>query len=356
MKKLIFLFVFIILSSLAFSQCMVENWSLEKRVQLSTLVVEGRIISQESEWDKHHALIYTKSKIDVYKVFKGSVESKTITLITPGGTVGLDKLSVSPSLQVEQGSVGVFLLVDAESILAENLKTYKPTASVQSYIKYTEYDSKAYDNLKVYNSIIGELYPTISHFSNENIKELKHYNPSASKTKIRALAPPIITSFDVDTITAGTGSLLTISGSNFGIARGKGKVGFRDANSGDSTLYFPPLKTYYESWSNSAIKVYVPSRAGTGTIRVFNNLGEYGTSADTLTISWSHSNVFFAFGNDTSAYQIDHINDNAAGGYTWQMTPDFEANGDAVRSFTRSLEEWRCETKMNWIVGPSSPA
>jgi PKD repeat protein len=57
---------------------------------------------------------------------------------------------------------------------------------------------------------------------------------------------------------------------------------------------------------------------------------------------------------DTQFFEIDHVNRNGSGGYTWQFTNNFASNSAATAAFTRSLEEWRCETQMNWSLGANT--
>ena len=353
MKKSLFLVLTVLYSLIAFSQCMIDPWSLEKRVDNSTHVIEGKVVSQQSTWDKNHRLIYTLNRIEVYRSFKGQVPY-TITVVTEGGTVALDKLHVSPSLELENQETGIFLLQKTNFNIDQVGALFKPVASVQSFIKYDLEDVIAFDYSTNYASISGDLYQTLKSITKEPIQEIKAFNPEAIYKRVRALANPIVDSLSMDTVSSGTGSLITIYGSNFGIARGAGKVGFRDANSGSGSYYYPPVSTQYQSWNNSQIKVFVPSRAGTGTIRVTNNLGESGNSTNDLFVKWAHSNLFFPLGSDTFAFETDHVNDNNVGGYTWQMTNDFASKSDPVQSFTRSLEEWRCETQMNWIIGTNT--
>jgi PKD repeat protein len=352
--KSFFILSLVLLTSQVFGQCTIEPWSLEKRITQSDVVIEGKVVKQEAQWDKGQQLIYTLNTIEVYRVFKGGIKTSTITLATLGGVVGLEKLAVEPSLTLQHNQAGVFLLRKGTARFQIAEETYVPTASVQSFILYDLLSVKAYDWSQNYISITGDLYETIKTYTKQEISTIKDFDPEKGHKRIKALANPVITSFSVDTITAGTGSLLTINGSNFGFARGSGKVGFKDANFGDGRYYYSPTQNSYKSWSNSKIEVYVPNRAGTGKVEVVNAGGDKGESTKDLEIEWSHTNLIYPLNGDTSFYEIDHVNDNAAGGYTWQLHPNFARNTAAVASFTRSLEEWRCETGMNWNIGQNS--
>lgn len=338
----------------SFAQCTFEPWSLQQRIDQSDLVIEGKIIGQECQWDQEEKLIYTLHTIEVYKVLKGNNTSFTITVATLGGHIGLQKLMVEPSLNLEKDQTGILMLKKGQVFFTSHNSVFQPTASLQSFILYDLLAAKAYDLEQNFISITDDLYQAIKAYSKQEIISIKEFDPEKAHKRIKALANPVINSFSVDTITAGTGSLLTINGSNFGFARGSGKVGFKDANFGDGRYYYPPTQNSYKSWSNSKIEVYVPNRAGTGTVEVIDAGGDKGESTKDLEIEWSHTNLIYPLNGDTSFYEIDHVNDNAAGGYTWQFHPNFASKASAVASFTRSLEEWRCETGMNWNIGQNS--
>lgn len=354
MKAILTYVILLVSISVASAQCMIEPWSIDKRVDNSTTIVEGRVIDQYGVWDAAQQNIYTINTIEVYKVFKGAVYTATIQLVTEGGRVGLEMLKVSPSLELQSDEVGIFMLVP-NVIPFENLSgLYKATASVQSFIKYDLNKVEAYDMNRIYSDIKLELYGDIQTITGENIEVKKDFDPEAGNKRIRALAPPTISSFSVNTATAGSSTELTISGSNFGLARGSGKVGFKDANFGDGRYYYSPTGWSYVSWSNSQIKVIIPTRAGTGKVQIIKNNGETGESSMDLTIDWAHLNITYPQNaNDTPFFELQHVNDNNSGGYTWNMTSSFAGDVDAVAAFTRSMNEWKCETQMNWTIGSS---
>ncbi len=51
---------------------------LEERIDRSELIVEGRVVDQESFWNSDRTLIFTASHVDVYRVFKGQVQGEQI--------------------------------------------------------------------------------------------------------------------------------------------------------------------------------------------------------------------------------------------------------------------------------------
>ncbi|MFT4522493.1 MAG: PKD repeat protein [Bacteroidia bacterium] len=359
MKK-IFLFTFISLTTLAaFAQCTIDPFSLQKKVYISDLVVEGRVVDQFSFWNKAHSFIYTAQTLELTKEFQGNVgTSKNVVLITEGGTVGLEGLKVEPSLELEVGEVGLFFLdafnVEQEGGEAWNYATFKASASVQSFIKYDEHTKKAHSYFETYGAIGAELYPKVEKYTERSYRKLTDL--TLGKQGIKQLATPVISSWNLDTLASGTSTVLTINGSNFGIVKGNGFVEFIDPNFGDGRYFTAHYPSSYLSWSNSKIEVIVPTRSGTGKIRVTNNSNETGTSSDEIYIKYAHSNVGYKGTStiDSGYFEISHIKTNSTGGYTWQFNTDFAKNTNATNSFLRALETWRCETLMNWDIGSNT--
>ena len=168
--KAIFIITFFFLSTTQVSaQCMLEPWSLNKRVDISAVVVEGRVIDQYGVWDADDKNIYTVNTVAIYKVLKGTINTATIQLVTEGGRVGLEMLKVSPSLELQSDDVGVFMLVP-NHIAFKNLPgMYKATASVQSFIKYDLHKVEAYDWGYTYTDIAHQLYGDIRAIKGEEI-------------------------------------------------------------------------------------------------------------------------------------------------------------------------------------------
>jgi PKD repeat protein len=354
MKKLFSLFFSLLLSSLAFSQtCTIEPWSLEKRIHLSDVVAEGRIIQKQGVWLEGKRRIYTLYTMEVYKLFKGSLAADgKLYFVSEGGQIGNEMHEAHPSLHLEMQDLGIILLNEQPlsfHLVNKPEKMFKPTASTQSFIAIDEHERKAFDHQNQFEGLNGFLYHELTKITGADYTVIKTASHDG-KPGLKPLSNPIITSFNVDTITAGTGSILTINGSNFGSSRGtNGEVEFRDANFGDNRFYTIPFDDNYVSWSDTRIQVKVPTRAGTGTIRVTNNNNERGLSSKTIVIPYGHLNVSYQV--DEKFYEPDHVDDNNKGGYTWQMNHKFKLRTDAVNAMLRSLETWRCNTLMNWEVG-----
>jgi PKD repeat protein len=331
---------------------MIEPWSLQKRVDRSSEIVEARLISQESQWDASGHNIYTVNTLDIYKVFKGNIRSKTIALATEGGAVGDEMLSVSPALELKVGQAGLFLLEKSGVNLSTSSTLYEPSSSLQSFIRYDLVAVNAFDIQKKYTSIAYDLYQDITSLTSESYSVIQAFDAEKSNTDIKALSPPTVTSFSTRTVTAGTGTMVTINGSNFGAVRGSGGVGFKDASYSDGRYYYPSIDWFYKLWTDTKIIVVVPSEASTGTVEIRNNAGQAGETSDSLTVEWAHLNVIHTQPSGVIQASTTLLGGtNGFGGYSLQFNKNLAANAPAVNSFFRALEEWRCETGINLALG-----
>ncbi len=352
-----------------FAQAVLREISLKQQVEKSSLIIEGKVISKQSFWDAKHHNIYTANTVKVYKVFKGQ-HINTIEVITPGGSVGFQAQRVSPSLELRNGDIGVFMLYDNNvAFSTENKsanKRFKPYSSVQGFYKYNVGEDVAVNPFSAKRGISNSFYNEIKSYTKLKYIEVSKFEVKeksmSTNQKKNVLALGITSFSSVPTpATAGTKTVLTITGTDFGGT--KGKVGFSDANDGGAT-FIDALDTQVLTWGNTEITVEIPSDAGTGKIRVTHDDTSTVVSASDLTITYAELNVissFWSVGGATDyAYETRHIDDPespASGGYTWEMFTDFFADTEvtgAKASFERALETWRCETKVNWEISGSA--
>ena len=365
------LFSLIITENL-FAQKVLKEIPLEQQINKSSLVVEGKVVAKKSFWDDKHHNIYTSNTVEVYKVFKGE-QTKTIEVITLGGTVGDKALIVSPSLKLRKGDVGIFTLYDnnipSELEAKTPNKKYRTYSSLQGFYRYNLYENIAVNPFGKKSGISNSFYNEIMNYTKSNFVEMSEFKTDnySKSNQSKVFLPPASITFTPTTATAGTKTVLTISGSGFGSTQGK--VGFSNADDGGAT-FIDALDTQVLTWSDTSITVEIPSEAGTGTIRVTHDDTTFGVSAATLTITYAELNVTFDPDDETGqmppgpngplgfyAYQTRHINENASGGYTWEMQTDFFNDTEfpgAKADFETALDKWRCETKVNWTISGSA--
>ncbi|MEZ4801404.1 MAG: T9SS type A sorting domain-containing protein [Gelidibacter sp.] len=348
LKNLQLVLCFVGFFNLAWGQSDLFEVPLREQINTSTQIVEGKVISKRSMWDSEHHNIYTVNTIEIYKVFKGSPLS-TLEIITEGGVVDMKAQITTSSLDLAIDDIGVFMLYDNNiNFSSQNSNPsnkFRPYSAIQGFYKYNIYENKASNPFKFYNGISQVFYNEIKSLTQKNFVSVLPFDIDNQRLSENRIAGSMaITSFSPQSISGGTRSVLTIDGAGFGSATGN--VSFRDANDGGSSLY-NALPSQIISWTDTQIQVQVPSRAGTGTIRVSNSIGVNVTSTSALTIPYSEINVI---SSSNVAYPTQHINDNGSGGYTWAMYLTFAVNAAATQSFTRAFDSWRCETGVNWEI------
>jgi hypothetical protein len=105
---------------------MVDHWSLQKRIDHSDLVIEGRVVAQTSSWDAEQKNIYTINTIEVYRIFKGLWEQEQVQVVTLGGTIGTEKHVAQPALELDMSQTGVFLLALNRQIFNDYENLFQP--------------------------------------------------------------------------------------------------------------------------------------------------------------------------------------------------------------------------------------
>jgi len=349
-KSVVFIFAFTFCSVTATqAQSLLLEVPLSKKIEISSLLVEGKVIDKHSFWDADMKHIYTSNTIEVYKVFKSKLINTTIEVFTLGGVVGMEAEKVSPSLQLQKDNIGMFFLKNGDIKHNESRKgtvSYMPSAGAQSYYAYNLNEGTAAGIFQKYDNISKTLYSEISKITNSDYKEIKEFSVKKKENVVNKAAFAI-TSLSPTSISAGTKSVLTISGSGFGDT--KGDVKFRNADSGN---FFgaTALESQILSWSDSKITIEVPDNAGTGKVQVVATGGASFNSSNNLAITYAEINVPYENNGVEVAYQVQHVNADDNGGYIWKMHTEFDANSAAKASFIRAMNTWRCSTDIYWEI------
>ena len=316
--------------------------SLEDRIAMSPVVIEGKVLSSQSYWDKGHHLIYTAHRLEVTQRLKGSLSSGEIELITLGGTVYPEKLVVHPSMEVETGDVGMYFLkpkkVQLDNASPSNLKQFSGLFSSLSVVKYNLEDKTATDAFHSYGDITTRFYSRLNAVEIFPSNEWLLHQRKTKSIENREILAITISSFSPTTSTAGTFSVLTINGTGFGSSRGAGKVEFSNADNGGGSIDVLPLSTGYVSWSDTKIEVEIPKGAGTGNFRVTNNAGDTKESSSSLTVRYNISNVNY----NNRHRRTNLVDADNSGGILFTFATTFNNNVDAKNAFIRALDTWRC--------------
>lgn len=356
MKKIytVIIALVILLSNSSYGQCSLYPVSLTSKVNNSSLIIEGKVISQRSFWNAERNYIRTSNVINITQVIKGNINSAFIEIITEGGEVEMNKQIVDPSLQLSINDEGIFTLNTVNHPSQFGHPVFEVYSDQQGFYKFNVKENIAIVPFKNYNDI-NTVYKEFETLLGIDLPD--HMNPNSNKFSSSS-SVAAITGISPLTITAGTGSVLTITGTGFGATQGTSYVEFRNADDGGAT-FIQPHSSQYVSWSNTQIQVIVPTRsgtlatlgtAGTGVVRV--NAGSLFTSAQTLTVSYGQLNVLVT--NTLAAQQVfntRHVDLNNMNGITWRMFTGFDSNAPAKTAFLNAFQTWRCNTNINWLIG-----
>ncbi|OON70740.1 hypothetical protein B0919_01620 [Hymenobacter sp. CRA2] len=332
------------------------------RARAAALVVEGEVLSQQGFWDAAHRRIYTASTVQVYKLLKGQWRAgQQLTVITEGGTVGEERQTLTNTLTLAPGAQGLFFLMPS-AFQDLGQVGWTPYASEQGFVRYDLSVGTAAEPFRQYPRLDNTFYQAQAGLTGQALQELAPNSRLLSAvarqqgTAARGNAP-LISSLAPTQVTAGTNTVLTISGSGFGAA--PGSVAFRNADDGGST-FTTALGSDIVSWSDTRVQVRVPSYtadghpAGTGNVRVTTADQLIATSLQSIAVLFAVTNVQET--NSGQVYQPVHINQDGRGGYTFRPDPGIAQNAAALAAFGRALNSWRCQTFMNWRLGSTRTA
>jgi hypothetical protein len=366
MKKNLLLPAIVLILSLQSSAQSLYPVSLDEKFSHSELIVEGKVTAQKSFWNPAHSMIYTANTIEVYKVFKGSVSTSAIEVVTTGGSVGNQSITASDLLELSPEETGVFFCYPNQINLrspATSKLLFDVWGSSQGFLKYDPATLSANAPFVRVGNIDSGIYNTLQQKTGRPYQEIKSYNVGDIKreTKVEAVS---ITSFSPTTVNAGAtldpaNNVLTITGTGFGTASGSATVFFDDSNDGTGGSNFgvafnSPLII---SWSATSIVVRVPSRAGTGNIIVRDNAGLTGTSPTPLTVNYAILTATISDGVSTVIKESNLMNTDGNGGYTIFYSTSTAGGGIDLNAapekatFKRALTTWKVNNGYNVTEG-----
>ncbi|WP_303318928.1 T9SS type A sorting domain-containing protein [Flavivirga abyssicola] len=344
---IIILLFCLVFQNTLFAQISLREIPLKQQVKSSSLIIEGKVVSQKSFWDLNSRNIYTSNIVEVYKIFKGN-EVEYIDVITLGGVVGLTAQISSHSLKLGINKRGILMLNPSNKSGALNKgtsKKYEAYSGIQGFYDYDIISNTASNVFKSYKGISTSFHEEIENLSKQKalvLKEVELLKNSKDNSYNKSALAVAITNISPNSIIAGEKAPLSITGSGFGA--NKGTVSFANADDGGAT--FIDALDSEVTWSDTSIVVEVPANAGTGQVRVMHASDGTSATSTVLTITHAEQNVV----SGGNSYQVQHVNDNGSGGYTWEMFTDFFNNTDARAAFENTIDKWRCETNINWTV------
>lgn len=339
--------------------------SEEERIQNSTLIIEGKIMGQKSFWNDNHTMIYTANTVEVYKIFKGVVKTDMIEILTVGGTVGDRNITASDLLELDKGDVGVFFCYPNSFNLrspSSNKLMYDVWSSSQGCYKYDLLQKTASAPFVRYEGITGKLYNDLKNATGRNFENKK---PSFS---IESINPPtlnkqqapVISSFSPAIVIAGkysdpANNELIITGSGFGTATGAEHVDFDnpDDGVGGSPTSIASDSDLVISWTDTEIRIRVPTKVGTGSFSVVDASSASAISPTPLSVPYAILTANFGDVPGTKMYNL--MNYNSSGGYDYFYSTgttgggvDFSTSAEEP-AFTRAITTWKEIAGLNFF-------
>ena len=326
---------------------------MEDQVDLSTLIIEGEVLSKKSYFSDRDNHIYTVYEVQVSRTFKGNIDDKPlVNVISRGGSVGFKREVVTPNIGLNVGDLGVFMLEhedkelnDFESIY-ENYHVY---SNLQGFYRYDKRKNIVTNPYYRFSGIQTSFYEELEAITNTNLEIIDIEFPFERQSK--SFENNTIISFSPLEIRSGIGEAITILGSDFG--NEIGTVVFKDADRG-GFVSRDAFDSDVISWSDSEIVINVPSFAGTGTIEIFTDDGNFFESEQVLTVLSAELNAQFEGDFSDINFRAKLFNSDNQGGYTWTYNEDFVNNIDAVESFERAIDSWVCTTGISWLVNENT--
>lgn len=320
------------------ASCLLTKIPLEEKTRTAQIIAEGEVLQQKSVWSSDKSSIYTINTVKLNTPVKGN-PSAIIEVITPGGEIDGKLLVVSPGASLDVGSQGVFFLIPSRTDLLQK----------SNYPRYELYGmAQGFMELDVNAGIYSDPFETYSNRT-QLLQNISSYTPvnarfSNSSMANAAVSSGTINNFSPAIITAGTQSVLTITGNGFGSRTGAATIQFKDANSLSASAFKAiPDSSYIVSWTNTEIKVIVPGAttgqhggAGSGLFKVIDANGAAITSATPITVTY---NQF-----EYKKKKLSLVNVNSKGGYTFTLNNNVNGNVSAKSAFMRALTQWECAT------------
>ncbi len=338
----------------------------EQKIIHSSLIIEGKVIGKTSAWNPNHTMIYTTNQVEVYKVFKGALQKNIVDIITVGGAVDGHVIQASHLLELKKNEVGVFFLRqqtmrNAPLSFNTALEVY---SSSQGFLKYDLASKTATAPYVEYGNIEQLLYKDLRTKLGRG-PEIKNSTFSIDKPASKfqsnnSTLAPIISNFSPSRVNAGalldpTNNVLTINGSGFGTASGDAAVLFSHADfpSGSQFAVIDYTSPLVISWSSTQIKVRVPTQAGTGPVRVVDNIGNFVNSSTNLQVIYSVLTADFGAPYEIKQFTLGNM--NGSGGYSIKYSSSTANSGVNINSsaakatFLRAMNTWKESVGVNFI-------
>ncbi|MDD5094245.1 MAG: IPT/TIG domain-containing protein [Dehalococcoidia bacterium] len=287
------------------------SMSLDELADGADSIVVGTVASSSSHWNTDHTSIYTEVVISVEDTLKGPAGKNTMTIIVPGGKVGDSWQWVEDTPVFEAGEkVGLFLKeLNSGGLARMGLETMPQQLAAGS-------PSSVYGGSQGKLSFTEDKAGTRSRMSpnefRQNVNLALAGRPIPQEQSlplvIEGAAAPTISSISPSTASAGTNTLVTVSGSDFGTRGANDHLAFYFKTSGDGDSY---MASQIVSWSDTQIEAYVPVAiidgypysAASGPVAVYKH-GSW-SNLTSFTVTFGYGQLKWAGASPTLTYEVN---------------------------------------------------
>jgi hypothetical protein len=209
-----------------------------------------------------------------------------------------------------------------------------------------------------YISFLNKSYEgTHATYTQMSFSPYSGYDIYYDKTFLNSFFPNITTNMSSISKPAGVGEVLTIEGENFGT--NKGVVFFKAADDGGVKYLKGIHDRYIDSWSNTQIKVKVPSKvyygyggaqyigtggAGTGTLYIRTSSGDTCVSSNALQIPYSVYNDTTTINSNIEIERVYLTRKDCEYDFLFILDPYFKTNPLRVDIIEKALRDWSALT------------
>jgi len=340
--------------------------SLEELASGADSIIVGQVLHRKSHWNRDKTEIYTRVVISTEERLKGSAHSGNIVIAVPGGQIGDTTVEVTdvPDFSIGE-KVVVFLRPLTDKQVAEdglvNTGDDVPWFQIHGGFqgKFSVLDDKVGTlplmkfKERISNALTGG-FP--SHPESLNMLDSESLSSIAT---ISGITP--------SSASAGTNTLITISGSNLGTSPGTPYFYYKDNG-------YYGCSSCVSSWSDSDVVVKVPiftasngysATAGSGPVYLTNPAGDKSNSFP-FTVTFSYGGIRWTGASPVVEFKVNPNGDDAIlkavqnAADTWNSVPNqrfsfkYAGTTSVAKTTTNKINEIIWANLQPGVIGQTS--
>ncbi|MBI5594350.1 MAG: matrixin family metalloprotease [Deltaproteobacteria bacterium] len=340
--------------------------SLEELASGADFIIVGKVLHQESHWNRDKTAIYTKVVISTEEHLKGRAKSDDITIAVPGGKIGDTTVEVTdvPDFSVGEKVVIFVRPLTDKQVADDGLVTAGDDAP------WFRIHGGFQGKFSVLEDKIGNL-PLVK-FKERISKALTGGVPAYPESE-SMLNPESVSSIQTisgispSSASAGTNTLISISGNGFGASTGTPYFYYKDNG-------YYGCQSCVSAWSDSDVVVKVPvftaingysASAGSGPVYLTTPAGDK-SNAFPFTVTFSYGGIKWTGASPVVEFKVN-TNGNAAilkavqdAADTWNAVPNksfsfkYAGTTSAVKTSGNQINEIIWADLQDGIIGQAS--